>query len=245
MEIQKHLNQLPQVKNEWHPLKSGLIADNEIAEAFKGDKLNLVSPVTLRENLAYIFTLLGFTKYPDKDEMVVIEDFIRTSYPLFTVQEFRIAFKMAVQGKLDCSTEHYEKFSGKFISQVMNAYKSKANDVRKQIKPINELPVPKLTEDEIVDFTRNDWNNSYKTDFNKVFNIHRVFDILLKQGKLNIDKAQSEKIMRIVNADNSQRILKMLPVEAKEFKEQIKNPDYFDRQCKALAIVKYFEDVAN
>ena len=219
--------------------------DSEIASCFNGDKLNLVSPVILKQNLAYIFTLIGLTRLPDPDEYSIIEDFIRTSYPMFTIQEFRIAFKLATLGKLDCNVEHYEKFSGKFISQVMNAYKSKANDVRKQIKPINQLPVPKLTEDEIVDFTRNDWNNSYKTDFNKVFNIHRVFDILLKQGKLNIDKAQSEKIMRIVNADNSQRILKMLPVEAKEFKEQIKNPDYFDRQCKALAIVKYFEDVAN
>ena len=219
--------------------------ESEIASCFNGDKLNLVSPVILKQNLAYIFTLIGLTRLPDPDEYYIIEDFIRTSYPMFTIQEFRIAFKLATLGKLDCNVEHYEKFSGKFISQVMNAYKSKANDVRKQIKPINELPVPKLTEDEIVDFTRNDWNNSYKTDFNKVFNIHRVFDILLKQGKLNIDKAQSEKIMRIVNADNSQRILKMLPVEAKEFKEQIKNPDYFDRQCKALAIVKYFEDVAN
>ena len=219
--------------------------ESEIASCFNGDKLNLVSPVILKQNLAYIFTLIGLTRLPDPDEYSIIEDFIRTSYPMFTIQEFRIAFKLATLGKLDCNVEHYEKFSGKFISQVMNAYKSKANDVRKQIKPINELPVPKLTEDEIVDFTRNDWNNSYKTDFNKIFNIHRVFDILLKQGKLNIDKAQSEKIMRIVNADNSQRILKMLPVEAKEFKEQIKNPDYFDRQCKALAIVKYFEDVAN
>ena len=219
--------------------------ESEIASCFNGDKLNLVSPVILKQNLAYIFTLIGLTRLPDPDEYSIIEDFIRTSYPMFTIQEFRIAFKLATLGKLDCNVEHYEKFSGKFISQVMNAYKSKANDVRKQIKPINELPVPKLTEDEIVDFTRNDWNNSYKTDFNKVFNIHRVFDILLKQGKLNIDKAKSEKIMRIVNADNSQRILKMLPVEAKEFKEQIKNPDYFDRQCKALAIVKYFEDVAN
>lgn len=219
--------------------------DNEIASCFNGDKLNLVSPVILKQNLAYIFTLIGLTRLPDPDEYSIIEDFIRTSYPMFTIQEFRIAFKLATLGKLDCNVEHYEKFSGKFISQVMNAYKSKANDVRKQIKPINELPVPKLTEDEIVDFTRNDWNNSYKTDFNKVFNIHRVFDILIKQGKLNIDKAQSEKIMKIVNQDNSQRLLKMLPVEAKEFKEQIKNPNYFDRQCKALAIVKYFEDVAN
>lgn len=219
--------------------------ESEIASCFNGDKLNLVSPVILKQNLAYIFTLIGLTRLPDPDEYSIIEDFIRTSYPMFTIQEFRIAFKLATLGKLDCNVEHYEKFSGKFISQVMNAYKSKANDVRKQIKPINELPVPKLTEDEIVDFTRNDWNNSYKTDFNKIFNIHRVFDILLKQGKLIIDKAQSEKIMRIVNADNSQRILKMLPVEAKEFKEQIKNPNYFDRQCKALAIVKYFEDVAD
>ena len=237
-------NQLPQqVQKECQISSNGL--ESEIASCFNGDKLNLVSPVILKQNLAYIFTLIGLTRLPDPDEYSIIEDFIRTSYPMFTIQEFRIAFKLATLGKLDCNVEHYEKFSGKFISQVMNAYKSKANDVRKQIKPINELPVPKLTEDEIVDFTRNDWNKSYKTDFNKIFNIHRVFDILLKQGKLNIDKSQSEKIMRIVNADNSQRILKMLPVEAKEFKEQIKNPDYFDRQCKALAIVKYFEDVAN
>jgi len=134
MEIQKHLTQLPQAKNEWMPLQSGFIVDNAIAEAFKGNKLNLVSPITLKENLAYIFTLLGFTKYPDTQEMVVIEDFIRTSYPLFTVEEFRLAFKMAVQGKLDCSTEHYEKFSPKFIGQVMSAYTKKALEVKKSDK---------------------------------------------------------------------------------------------------------------
>jgi hypothetical protein len=127
----------------------------------------------------------------------------------------------------------------------MNAYKSKANDVRKQIKPINQLPVPKLTEDEIVDFTRNDWNNSYKTDFNKIFNISRVFDILLKQNKLNINPNEYTKIMNIVNEDNIARLNKMLPVEAKEFKEQIKNANYFDRQCKALVLAKYFENETN
>lgn len=237
-------NQLPQqVQKECLTLNNGL--DNEIASCFNGDKLNLVSPVILKQNLAYIFTLIGLTRLPDPDEYSIIEDFIRTSYPMFTIQEFRIAFKLATLGKLDCNVEHYEKFSGKFISQVMNAYKSKANDVRKQIKPINQLPVPKLTEDEIVDFTRNDWNNSYKTDFNKIFNISRVFDILLKQNKLNIDPNEYTKIMNIVNEDNIARINKMLPVEAKEFKEQIKNANYFDRQCKALVLAKYFENETN
>lgn len=219
--------------------------ENEIEQCFKGDKLNLVSPVTLKQTLAYIFTLIGLTRLPDADEFVIIEDFIRTSYPMFTIQEFRVAFKLATLGKLDCTVEHYEKFSGKFISQVMNAYKTKANEIRKQLKPMTELPVPKLTDDEIVLYSRNRWDDSYKQDFNKVFNVNRVFGILLKQGKIKIDFKQSKNIMDLVNDDNKQKLLKMLPREVKEFKEQLKNPDYFDRQCKAMALVIYFEDVAN
>ena len=245
MEIQKHLNQLPQVKNEWHPLKSGLIADNEIAEAFKGDKLNLVSPVTLRENLAYIFTLLGFTKYPDKDEMVVIEDFIRTSYPLFTVQEFRIAFKMAVQGKLDCSTEHYEKFSPKFIGQVMSAYTKKAIDVRKMIKPIlSPNEPPKLTDEDIVSFTKKEWLQSPKNDFNKVFNADKVFGILLRQEKLKFEPSEMLQIVRMVREDNLLKLNKLYGQDAKEFSKRIKNDDFIDTQCKKLALVKYFENIS-
>jgi hypothetical protein len=243
MEIQKHLNQLPQVKNEWLPLKSGSIVDNEIAEAFKGNKLNLVSPVTLRENLAYIFTLLGFTKYPDKEEMIVIEDFIRTSYPLYTIEEFRIAFKMAVQGKLDCSTEHYEKFSPKFIGQVMLAYTKKAVEVRKLIKPIlSEIEPPKLSDDDIVSFTKKEWLESPKTDFNKVFNADKVFAILLKQGKLKFEPDEMLQIIRLVREDNLLKLNKLYGQDAKEFSKRLKDNDFIDTQCKKLALVKYFEN---
>lgn len=245
MEIQKHLTQLPQAKNEWMPLQSGFIVDNEIAEAFKGNKLNLVSPVTLKENLAYIFTLLGFTKYPDTQEMIVIEDFIRTSYPLFTVEEFRLAFKMAVQGKLDCSTEHYEKFSPKFIGQVMAAYTKKALEVRKMIKPIiNEIEPPKLTDEQIVSFTQKEWLESAKNDFNKVFNANRVFDILLKQGKLKFEPDEMLQIIRMVREDNLMKMNKLYGLDAKNFRESIKNDDFIDTQCKKLALVKYFEGLS-
>ena len=227
------------------PLQSGFIVDNEIAEAFKGNKLNLVSPVTLKENLAYIFTLLGFTKYPDTQEMIVIEDFIRTSYPLFTVEEFRLAFKMAVQGKLDCSTEHYEKFSPKFIGQVMAAYTKKALEVRKMIKPIiNEIEPPKLTDEQIVSFTQKEWLESAKNDFNKVFNANRVFDILLKQGKLKFEPDEMLQIIRMVREDNLMKMNKLYGLDAKNFRESIKNDDFIDTQCKKLALVKYFEGLS-
>jgi hypothetical protein len=227
------------------PLQSGFIVDNAIAEAFKGNKLNLVSPITLKENLAYIFTLLGFTKYPDTQEMVVIEDFIRTSYPLFTVEEFRLAFKMAVQGKLDCSTEHYEKFSPKFIGQVMSAYTKKALEVRKMIKPIiNEIEPPKLSDDDIVSFTQKEWLQSAKNDFNRVFNANKVFDILLKQGKLKFEPDEMLQIIRMVREDNLMKMNKLVGLDAKEFSRKIKDDDFIDTQCKKLALVKYFEGLS-
>lgn len=244
MQIQKHLTQPLQVNQEWQPLKSGYIVDNEILNSFNGDKLNLVSPITLRENLAYIFTLLGFKNYPDKDEMTIIEDFIRTSYPLYTIQEFRIAFKMAVQGKLDCITEHYEKFSPKFIGQIMVAYTKKANEVRRIAKPkINQLEPPKLTDEEIILFTQKEWLDSSKSDYNRVFNADRVFDILLKQGKLIFEPKEMQKIIRIVTEDNAQRLKKMYGTDAKEFNKRIKDIDFIDTQCKKLALVKYFENL--
>jgi len=245
MEIQKHLTQLPQAKNEWMPLQSGFIVDNEIAEAFKGNKLNLVSPITLKENLAYIFTLLGFTKYPDTQEMVVIEDFIRTSYPLFTVEEFRLAFKMAVQGKLECSTEHYEKFSPKFIGQVMSAYTKKALEVRKMIKPIiNEIEPPKLSDDDIVSFTQKEWLESPRNDFNRVFNANKVFAILLKQGKLKFEEHEMLQIIKMVREDNLLKMNKLIGLDAKEFSKKLKDDDFIDTQCKKLALVKYFEGLS-
>ena len=227
------------------PLQSGYIVDNDIVHAFKGNKLNLVSSINLKENLAYIFTLLGFTKYPDTQEMVVIEDFIRTSYPLFTVEEFRLAFKMAVQGKLDCSTEHYEKFSPKFIGQVMSAYTKKALEVRKMIKPIiNEIEPPKLSDDDIVSFTQKEWLESPKNDFNRVFNANKVFAILLKQGKLKFEKHEVLQIIRMVREDNLMKMNKLVGLDAKEFSKKLKDDDFIDTQCKKLALVKYFEGLS-
>ena len=227
-------------------LNNGYIVDNEIAEAFRGQKLNLLSPVTLKENLAYIFTLLGITRYPEKEEYMVIEDFIRSSYPLYTIQEFVIAFKMAVQGKLDCSTEHYEKFSPKFIGQVMAAYTKKAVEVRKMIKPIlNEIETPKLSDDDIVSFTQKEWLESAKNDFNRVFNADKVFAILLKQGKLKFQEHEMLEIIKIVREDNLQKMNKLYGIDAKNFRQSIKDNDFVDTQCKKLALVKYFEGLSS
>ena len=223
----------------------GLIEQDDlpIIEAFKGDKLNLISLITLRENLAYIFTLIGLTRLPDVVELEVIEDFIRTTYPFFTIQEMRIAFKMAVQGKFDCNIEHYEKFSPKYISGIMNAYKAKANQVRKNIPPPPDPPAKQLTDEEIVEFTKNDWLKGKREDFNKLFNADKVFKILLKQGKLTFTQDQILETIKVVREDNLYRINKMHPLDAKKFSKDIRSEDFIELQCKKLALVKYFENL--
>lgn len=232
------------MSNEWQPSTSGSIADIEIQNCFNGDKLNLVSPIVLKENLAYIFTLLGFKNYPDKQEMLIIEDFIRSSYPMYTIQEFRISFKMAVQGKIDCSTEHYEKFSPKFIGQVMSAYTKKANEVRKMLKPIlSPIEPPKLTDEEIVSFTQKEWLESARNDFNRVFNADKVFGILLKEGKLKFEPSEMMQIIQSVRLDNQWKLNKMYGQDAKEFSKLMKDETYLDTQCKKLALKKYFENL--
>jgi hypothetical protein len=176
--------------------------------------------------------------------MVVIEDFIRTSYPKYTIQEFRVAFKMAVQGKIDCSTEHYEKFSPKFIGQVMYAYTKKANEVRKMVKPIlSPIEPPKLTDEEIVSFTQKEWLESARNDFNRVFNADKVFGILLKEGKLKFEPSEILEIINTVRLDNQYRLNKMSVLEGKEFSKLIKDETYLDTQCKKLALKRYFENL--
>lgn len=240
------MNQPLQASKEWQPLKSGYIVDNQIVNSFNSDKLNLVSPIVLRENLAYIFTLLGFKNYPDKEEMTIIEDFIRSSYPLYTIQEFRIAFKMAVQGKIDCSTEHYEKFSPKFIGQVMIAYTKKANEVRKMLKPIvKEIEPPKLTNEEIILFTQNDWQNSPKIDYNRIFNADKVFDILIKEEKLKIAPEEILDIVKIVREDNYKKLGKLFGKEHTQFRDKILDEYYIDTQCKKLALARYFKSLSS
>ena len=241
--------QAVQANKELTASKIGSIVDTDkqIEESFEGEKLLTIDVSTLKSTLAYIFQLIGLTKLPEKEEFLVIEDFIRSTYPNFTINEFRLAFKLAVQRKLDCDIEHYEKFSPKYISQIMIAYKGKAVEVRKYMsyRPKNEIEIPQLTDNEIVKYSKDAWLNSDRDDFNKVFNADKVFRILYSQGKIKLSNTFIDETIKIVRADNAERISKMNIFDAKEFAMRCKDDFFIEQQCKKLALVKYFENLSN
>jgi len=114
-----------------------------------------------------------------------------------------------------------------------------------QYKQVEELPVPKLTDDQIVDFSKKEWLESKKDDFNRLFNADRVFDILYKRGDIKINPETIAETLKIVRADNLYRLNKLSVLEAKEFNKQIKNEDYLETQCKKLTIVRYYENLSD
>ena len=95
-----------QANKELTASKIGSIVDTDkqIEESFVGEKLLSIDVSTLKSTLAYIFQLIGLTKLPEKEEFLVIEDFIRTTYPNFTINELLLPTQFATNwGESKCN----------------------------------------------------------------------------------------------------------------------------------------------
>lgn len=76
---------------------------------------------------------LGIKETFTPEELKFNANYIKTSYPEFTIEMIRMAIKTSLQGKLDVDIKPYGAFSPLYISNILNAY-SKYND-----KAINDV----------------------------------------------------------------------------------------------------------
>jgi len=213
-----------------------------IFQALDSLSIGKSSKIEVKEHLKTCLALSG-TQIPSQEIFEFCVNFVIESYSQYKVKELNIAFKMYAEGKL--SVDNYITFSPKLIGEIMSAYKKIAVQVRQRIKPEEVVVVPELNNEEIVSFTQKEWLESTKNDFNRVFNADKVFDILLKEGKLKFESNEMLTIVKIVKEDNAQRLQKMYSAEAKEFNKRIKDENFVDTQCKKLALVKYFENLSS
>jgi hypothetical protein len=81
------------------------------------------------------------------EEKAVLLDFIRENYGNHTPEEIKLAFKMAVSGKLSVDPNCYENFSCQYFGKIMGAYRIWASSEIKFTPTISkmetvELPLP-------------------------------------------------------------------------------------------------------
>jgi len=100
----------------------------EIVEASKDTQIrNLTDQESIKMSLRYIFTLVGLKgeNLPSELQKMVLMEFIESEFGWMTPEEMKLAFRMAVAGKLDVEVNHFQNFSPVYFATIANAYREK------------------------------------------------------------------------------------------------------------------------
>lgn len=141
------LNLAPVLKGSM-PLKT---TDERLAVALAQPRISEGTEEDLKKALRYIYTLVGIRAHnlPADEEKEFLHAYIFENYGTHTPQEIRLAFDMAVQGRLDVDARCFENFSVAYFASIMNAYRIWAAREVKAAQTKNTAP--QYTRDQLVD----------------------------------------------------------------------------------------------
>lgn len=130
---------LPQ---EWKPLKTGNASANIILQARSYQTLRVRHEEDLKQVLRYSMVLVGLrgNNMPTEEEKFVLLNFIRSNFGNLTPEEIKLAFELAVSGKLGIDAKCYENFSCEYFGRIMNAYIEYARQETKSVPKEEESP---------------------------------------------------------------------------------------------------------
>ena len=213
--------------------------ETEMVKAFQGRRIKDVDQMLLVAKIVGIMRMIGCpTNTPG--EMDMLEKMIRKHYGIYTIEEFCLAFEMNSTHRLSEKMEHYNVFSFDFISNVMYLYTKKANEVRKEIKPVEEEEVPELEPIDIIEYSFQDWRSGSK-DFERLINGLRVFELLHETGLKVWTKEDSEKARKKLIELINFKAEKMNLIAQKEYKSKW-TKDWLKQMGKQLAVAIWFEE---
>jgi len=165
MEIQTTNQSLVQVQQEWKHLGSG----NAIAiqQAQIGHTLRVSNEDTIKQALRYSMLLVGLrgSNLPTEEEKFVLTNFVKSNFGNNTCEEIKLAFEMAVAGKLNIDSKCYENFSCEYFGRIMSAYleysRQEIKNLPKPIEPVKEKPSEKELKKQAID-TANEYANQIR-----------------------------------------------------------------------------------
>jgi hypothetical protein len=218
-------------------LSTLLPMEKEIMTAFVGERMRNLNSIIFKQNLIYLMQLVGINN-PGDVKLAILEDWIRTEYGNFTINEVKVAFKQMVANDF---IDHYQNFSPAYFSQVMDRYKKKANEVRKMIPQERVEAIPHLTDLEIIDYSYQEYKVLENRTFDKLFNPLSVFRKLNSTGIKVWTKEDGalakKKLMEII----TYKANKMDIISAKQYRDEW-TESWLKNQARAVAVALFFEE---
>jgi hypothetical protein len=118
---------------------------SKVQKSFELPKIyTLENDEQIKTMLKYVFTMVGLQNIPSKEEFFVLVNYVKSNYSVYSVEEIRIAFELAISKQIVAETNHYGIFSCTYFSNIMGAYSDYreriakeylANQEREQNKP--------------------------------------------------------------------------------------------------------------
>lgn len=121
-----------------------------IKKAWQSKLLCECTDKELAQRLTLIYFIIGLRShhFPTKEEDFILFNYIRKKYGNRTIDEFYLAFDLAINNKLDIDDHKvYDQFSIEYLVKIMNAYGryvfALMKDEKKQVKQIESMPLTK------------------------------------------------------------------------------------------------------
>ena len=204
--------------------------------AFSGERIRNLNSIIFNQNLIYLMQLVGINN-PGEVKLAILEDWIRTEYGNFTINEVKVAFKQMVANDF---IDHYQNFSPAYFSQVMDRYKKKANEVRKMMPQERVEAIPHLTDLEIIDYSYQEYKLLENRTFDRLFNPLSVFTKLNSLGIKVWTKEDGalakKKLMEII----TYKANKMDIISAKQYRDEW-TESWLKNQARAVAVALFFD----
>jgi len=122
-------------------------------QASKGQTLRVSDENELKQVLRYSMLLVGLraNNMPNDEEKFVLINFIKTNFANITIAQIKLAFDMAVAGKLGVDAKCYENFSCEFFGRIMATYLQFSAEETRIIaqRKVEDEPLPKPSDAEL------------------------------------------------------------------------------------------------
>lgn len=192
----QHISQLLQITTVPEQAKQELIQQKVGEEgllevALKSNKISKAPIEDLKGVLRLVMIKVGLRSqnWPAEEEKAVLIEHIFTNFGGNTVAEIKLAFDMAIAGKLELKRDEvncYENFSCAYFSRIMMAYRLWAADAYRQIHVETPEEQKIFTQEELDDSAREDAERQYQLFLkgHELRNIEINKEILIKDNLL-------------------------------------------------------------
>jgi hypothetical protein len=168
--------------------------------AIENTKINKSSVEEIKQVLRLTLIKIGLRSqnWPSDEEKLVLIEHIIKNYGNHTCEEIKLAFDMAIGGRLDVEVNCYENFSCLYFSNIMNAYRHWANEAYRHLPEKNNQQienVPRETSDEEMAQWIMDWKYKVKEINNPIMIPPMFYDWLVEKGMINLTKEEKREIL--------------------------------------------------